>query len=104
MKLDALWDVQPLLAGSGGLFQHPWLPELRPLRGALLGTQAFLNVAEFDHRALDLGLDEDGYVADQYPQHRRELDDALDLITHNAELSPLGHTVVDELTRAVSQV
>ncbi len=101
VKLDAVWDLEPLLIDDGtDRHRHPWLPDLRPLRGALLGAQAFLNVAEFDRRAAERGIDAP-YAAAQHELHRNEVVEALALLDEHAELSPLGTRVFERLQRAV---
>jgi HEXXH motif-containing protein len=101
VKLDAVWDLEPLLIDDGtDRHRHPWLPDLRPLRGALLGAQAFLNVSEFDRRAAERGIDAP-YAAAQHELHRNEVVEALALLDAHAELSPLGTRVFERLHRAV---
>jgi HEXXH motif-containing protein len=97
LKFDALWDVAPFLdSAERPLIRHPWLDEPRPLRGALLGAQAFLNVAELDRRAAALGIDPT-YTGAQHRAHVDEVGAVLDMITGHEALTPMGTAVVAEL-------
>lgn len=97
-KLWCLSELTPLLENDGPcLYRHPWRSDLRPLRGVLAGTHAFLAVLELYRRALASGFSDQARTRQRYSQLREEVAMALRVLETEAIPTQNGQALIAAL-------
>jgi HEXXH motif-containing protein len=105
-KLFGICELTMLLGNDGPVrYRHPWRPDLRPLRGVLAGTHAFLAVLGLYRRA--------EHFRDVWPEASDaaliasrladEVGRALDVLQDEAEFTPNGRMMMDSMVESYEQ-
>jgi HEXXH motif-containing protein len=102
VRLNQVLAIDPLLYDDGiPRHRSPWRPDLRPLKGVLLGVHAFLDVCHY-HRRLSEHAVGDGVSEAIYERQRAKVCAGLDLLLANARPTVLGEQLLTELEREVA--
>jgi HEXXH motif-containing protein len=102
VRLNLVLEVDPLLHDDGAArYRSPWRPDLRPLKGVLLGVHAFLDVCHYHRRLSEHGIG-DGASEAIYERQRANVRGGLDLLLANARPTALGEQLLTELEREVA--
>ena len=101
VKLDTLWASEPLLNNDGERrYRHPWRPDLRPMRGVLLGAHAFINVAEMNRLGVANSIP--GPFPQEYRRRRAEVGEAMAVLDSFAEFTSIGQRLHEEMKAVVA--
>lgn len=99
LKLHMLTEMEALLNNDEvPRYYHPWRPDLRPMKGVLLGAHAFLNVVEMYKHAITHGS-KDPFVHREYETRLVEVRQALGTLAKHAEFTAAGRQVFEAMCR-----
>jgi HEXXH motif-containing protein len=101
-KLNMLFHLEAVMYNAfHPLYTSPVRPDPRPLHGIMLAAHAFVPVAELYRRMEEAGapMSMDGYFRERFEQIVGKNSDAISTLLENADPTPRGLAVIDELDR-----
>jgi HEXXH motif-containing protein len=101
-KLNMLFHLEAVMYNAfHPLYTSPVRPDPRPLHGIMLAAHAFVPVAELYRRMEEAGapMSMNGYFRERFEQIVGKNSDAISTLLENADPTPRGRAVIDELDR-----
>jgi HEXXH motif-containing protein len=101
-KLNALWGLDRVLINAfSPLYSSPVRPDPRPLHGVMLAVHAFVPVARLYETMLEAGheLSKRSGFEERFRQIAQGNHEGISTLLENADPTPVGRAVLDELER-----